>query len=101
MPDNISVSHPKRDLALAQFSQTYHRPNRLRETMPTLVRINADMGHDFSQNKRELNVFVQSSMKRRDVDGENSLFLIIFRDLLSMAPVSSVKSSLLRYVSVF
>jgi hypothetical protein len=68
-----SAYHPKRDLALAQFSQTYHRPNRLRETMPTLARINADMGYDFSQNKRGLNVFVQSSMKRRDVDGGNSL----------------------------
>jgi hypothetical protein len=32
--------------------------------MPTLARINTDIGHDLSQNKRGLNVFVQSNMKR-------------------------------------
>jgi hypothetical protein len=68
--------------------------------MPTLIRINIDIGRDFSQNKRRLNVFVQSSMKRRNVDGENSLPSIIFRNLLSIAPISSVKSSSLRHVSV-
>ena len=40
------------------------------------------------------------SSKRCNVDEENSLPLIIFRDLLSMVSVSSVKSSSLRHVSV-
>ncbi len=69
--------------------------------MPTLVRINTDIDRDFSQNKRKLNVFIQLSIKRRDVDEGNSLPSIIFRDFLSIAPVSSVKSSSLKHISVF